>query len=115
MPNLEILYCHNTQITNLSNMSKLKYLKCSNTLITSLPDMPKLEYLNCTRTQITNLPDMPNLETLICVTIDLEDYKKICKIRKILLFLASLQVIKNRSILSNFKGFNIARIVSSFI
>jgi hypothetical protein len=40
----------------------------------------------------------------------LEDYEKLYKLRKNLLILASLQVIKKYR-LSNFKGFNVARLV----
>jgi hypothetical protein len=42
-----------------------------------------------------------------------EDYKELGKLRKSVLILASLQVIKG-SKLSNFKGFNIARLVGKY-
>jgi Leucine-rich repeat (LRR) protein len=113
MPNLEILDCSNTQITNLPNMPNLKELYCYGTNITSLPNMPNLRYLCCSNTQIKSLPDMPNLINLICNIISLEDYKKICKTRKTLIILASLQVIKGKK-LSNIHGFNIARLVGEY-
>jgi hypothetical protein len=57
---------------------------------------------------------MPNLTYLECDIMSFEDYKKLYKLRKSLLILASLQVIKGRSKLSNFKGINVARLVNDY-
>jgi Leucine-rich repeat (LRR) protein len=117
MPNLMSLYCSNTHITNLSNIPNLRFLMCSNTQLTSLPDMPNLIELYCNGTQITSLPYVPKLEILSCDIMDMNVYKKQLKIIKNMIILSSLQMITSKSVLSaiNINGFNISRLVRDFL
>ena len=67
--NLEILYCHNNQLTSLPTLPQnLKELNCHNNQLTSLPTLPQnLEKLVCSYNQLISLPTLPqNLENLVC-------------------------------------------------
>ena len=64
--NLQILSCHNNQLTSLPSMPNLLELYCSHNQLTTLPPMPNLQVLYCSENKLTSLPLMPNLQKLVC-------------------------------------------------
>jgi len=66
LPNLQTLGCENTKITEISILPNLQTLGCENTKITEIPILPNLQILNCYNTKITEIPILPNLQVLGC-------------------------------------------------
>ncbi len=67
LPNLKILKCGNTNISNISLFKKLEELecwKCPN--ITEILNFPNLRLLNCSLLDIETIPPFEHLEELIC-------------------------------------------------
>jgi len=66
LPNLQRLYCYNTNITVLPEYPKLQDLWCRNTKISFIPKYPNLQELFCANTKVTVIPEYPNLQKLDC-------------------------------------------------
>lgn len=64
-PNIEILSCKYTQITELPQFLKLRFLRC-NDLMTELNSYPNLECLIWSQCQLHELPYLPKIRQIKC-------------------------------------------------
>ena len=73
LPNLQKLWCNNTEIKEIPILPNLQELYCENTEIKEIPILPNLQILYCNYTKIKKIPILPNLQFLDCINTNIKE------------------------------------------